>query len=142
MNGCIVALIPSNVMHRKYIYLLITICWLVVIWYVSSTPSYSLPNTGDVGSTIAHFVEYFILTFLVAKTLDAHEIPFHHHIIVPTFFLMIVAAGLDEFHQYFIPGRTPSWFDFSFDILGVIIGFSLYSILFHGKNYFHFTLTK
>lgn len=104
------------------------------IWYVSSTPSYALPNTGDAGSTIAHFVEYFVLTVLIAKTLDAHGMPFHHHVLVPTFVLMVTAAGLDELHQYLVPGRTPSWFDLSFDILGMILGFGLYSMMFHRRS--------
>ncbi len=128
-------------MHQKYLYSLLTIVWLIAIWYVSSTPSYDLPSTGNIGSTLAHFIEYFILTVLVAKTLDAHNVPFHHHIIMPTFVLMVFVAGLDELHQYLIPGRTPSWFDFSFDILGVVIGFSVYALVTHSKRHF-LRLTK
>jgi len=115
-------------MRRKHLYLLLTLGWLFGIWYVSSIPSYSLPSAGDVGSMIAHLVEYFVLTLLVAKTLDEHEQPFHHHSVVPVFLFMALLAGIDELHQLWIPGRTASWIDFSFDVVGIMFGFSLYVI--------------
>lgn len=116
-------------MHIKHRYLLLTVAWFFAIWVVSSVPQAQLPGIPESGSTLAHFIEYFVLTLLVAKTLDAHDVPFHHHIVAPVLLGMLFLAGADEFHQMIIPGRTASWIDFSFDSIGIIFGFSVYFII-------------
>ena len=39
-----------------------------------------------------------------------------------TIVLALLYAGVDEWHQSFVPGRTPRFGDVGFDMVGVIIG--------------------
>jgi len=46
--------------------------------------------------------------------------------------ISIIYGFLDEFHQLFIPGRYASFGDIIFNILGIIVGIMIYSLLGHG----------
>jgi VanZ family protein len=34
-------------------------------------------------------------------------------------------GATDEFHQAFVRGRTPDWADWSADVMGVLVGYTL-----------------
>ncbi len=66
----------------------------------------------------AHFTEYFILSLLILRGIRAgrEEMPLRWAL----WAILIVAAyaSLDEFHQVFVPGRTPAVRDVLLDTIG------------------------
>ena len=84
---------------------------------------------------LAHFTEYMILgilSYLLAKTwIKQRKI-----CVAVVAIQLFVSAGLDEFHQSFVPGRYASFWDVLLDTAGGMTGVLLV-ILFinlHGKN--------
>jgi VanZ family protein len=39
--------------------------------------------------------------------------------------ILLLFAGVDEYHQHWIPGRVPELMDWTADILGIAIGYAL-----------------
>ncbi len=79
----------------------------------------------------AHVTEYFLLTlsiFLPLRVLIFQKKQFHslrdflRNLLLPTFFLAVVCASLDEFHQSFVPGRCGTPIDVLVDSIGILIG--------------------
>lgn len=76
----------------------------------------------------AHMTEYFFLTFgiffplwiwfLTGTTGRSRKTTFYK-ILLLTFFLSVVCAALDEFHQVFVPGRSGSPVDVLIDSIGI-----------------------
>ena len=66
----------------------------------------------------AHFIEYFILSLLVLRGIRAGRK--ETHLAWAAVALLVVAcyASLDEFHQRFVPGRTPAVTDVLLDTTG------------------------
>lgn len=69
----------------------------------------------------AHMTEYFLLAIAISFPLYVYK--------VRGFWLFLLAgiicvgfAGLDEYHQSFVSGRTPGLKDVGFDSLGALIG--------------------
>jgi VanZ family protein len=77
-----------------------------------------------------HFIEYAVLAFLARRAF----VTSFHTIIQRYWFqlalLLIVSyALLDEFHQSFIPSRTPSIYDSAIDILGGLTVLLIFKLL-------------
>jgi len=89
-----------------------------MIWFLSSRP---LPvNIGNFDKT-AHLIEYCILGFLLAIAFELNRKNFNltaKHCLI----LGSIAGGLDEIHQYFVPGRSMDIFDFMTDVTGIAAG--------------------
>ena len=80
----------------------------------------------------AHMTEYFLLALSLQLPLAAW---FHHHISIKLrvwigFFMTVLLAALDEFHQYFVPGRSGNLTDVCIDSVGAVIA-SLCFLLFY-----------
>jgi VanZ family protein len=66
----------------------------------------------------AHLIVYGVLgTFLVRSF--THVDRFKHRVAGAVLIVGIVYGGLDEIHQYFVPGRESSVYDFLADGVGV-----------------------
>lgn len=76
----------------------------------------------------AHFFIYMFLGILIKNALSTSDIKGFKAIL---FALVVCAAyaASDEFHQYFVPGRTALVTDVFIDSTGSFIGIILYSIL-------------
>lgn len=68
-----------------------------------------------------HLVEYFILAVLVCNALWISGLR-GVKLYSVTFYMSVVYASLDEFHQSFVPGRGPQVEDVLLDGVGVVIG--------------------
>ena len=68
----------------------------------------------------AHFTEYFILSLLVLRGIRAGSREVHLRWALLTILIVAAYASLDEFHQRFVPGRTPAVRDVLLDITGGI----------------------
>lgn len=107
-------------------YWLPVVAWAGLIFALSSIPSLEsgLPKAGDlVLRKLGHIIEYAVLTLLLRRALRAHGLPPERSGISAAA-LALLYAGLDEYHQSFVPGREGSPRDVLIDALG--IGAALY----------------
>jgi VanZ family protein len=78
----------------------------------------------------AHFAESLVLSFLLHIAFTCSGLYLMNSLRISFVFSSFYAC-LDEFHQYFIPGRDPSFADVSVDVFGVLAGLTL--VLFSNK---------
>jgi hypothetical protein len=96
--------------------------WCGVIFGMSAIPSLS---TGwGVYDTIlrkmAHMVEFALLAALVWRALR-HTAPLPaRSLFLYSFLFAAIYAFSDEWHQAFVPGRTPAFTDVGFDSVGAL----------------------
>lgn len=94
-----------------------SIAWMGVIFRLSATPGSQLPGGY---STLGHLVAYAILGGLLVLPLG-RRFPHGQAIALATLFAS--AYGItDEFHQAFVPMRTPDVADWGVDTLGAFAG--------------------
>lgn len=67
----------------------------------------------------AHFSEYAILGFLLANSLSLSQ---QKKIYFKSFLVGSLYAALDEWHQYYVPGREARALDILIDSSGVLFG--------------------
>ncbi|MCL2773810.1 MAG: VanZ family protein [Oscillospiraceae bacterium] len=69
----------------------------------------------------AHFLIYFILGFCAANTVRQVTDNIRRIFLISLIWSSFYAAT-DEWHQYFVPGRSCRWQDWLIDTTGVLIG--------------------
>jgi VanZ family protein len=107
---------------------------MALIVAVSSVPlGGKIPLVLDFQDKLAHFGEYMILAFLLARAFCAgNATPTSRRLVAAL--VAAAAFGLfDEIHQHFVPGRTASALDFAADAVGAMAGTLAWSILLHRK---------
>lgn len=133
--------------YKKVIAWLLFVSWLILIFYFSNQPgsiSSDLSNhvlktilnnlaisnfnvLGGILRKLAHFSEYFILSFLTLNLVKQYKVVSPYDFMLVMFFCFFYASS-DEFHQLFIENRTASFLDVLLDYSGsllylTIIGF-------------------
>lgn len=86
-------------------------------------PEFYAPNIDK----LFHSMEYFILGALLFRAFS-NSISNHKHIYILSASILIASlyGATDEFHQYFISGRSCDFFDLLTDIIGSTTGAGLY----------------
>ena len=109
-------------MH-KIKYRLLTFLYGLIILVVNSIPGDEIPLIRfPYFDKIVHFGIYFGFGFFLLMAVIEHlEISGWRSIGI-SIFIGTLFGAIDEFHQYVIPRRIPSFYDFSADALGVILG--------------------
>ena len=130
--------------------------WLVVIFYLSAQPAADssnlskkvtkviieiIPLDSEVSTTenliaklepsirkLGHFSEYFVLGLLVANAFRVSGVFGLKGFIYSLLFCILYAVS-DEFHQYFVPGRSTEFKDIVMDTIGSVVGIGLYSLI-------------
>lgn len=92
--------------------------WAGVIFWLSSQPGSQLP--GRFPSEVGHFSAYFILAALLYGALRADGR--HGRAILVAVAIASVYGISDEFHQSFVPTRTPDVADWVMDTFGAACG--------------------
>jgi len=98
--------------------------WLLVIYFMSSRPSFPLPGINWLDELIriaGHFGEYAVLGFLLSRAIapNGERSPGQTLLVVA---LSALYALSDEWHQSFVPNRDASWLDLAVDTLGALAG--------------------
>lgn len=102
----------------KLVFRVVTVLYLSLIFYVSSLSApVELPSFPGFDKLI-HFMEFGLVGYLVYNSI-CDDFAERAEFISISF--SIFYGGLDEIHQYFIPGRSCDWMDFLADSLGVIV---------------------
>jgi VanZ family protein len=90
----------------------------ILHWLFPRLPLHTLQFIHHVIRKCGHFIEYFIFSLLILRGIRAgrHET----RLAWAALAILLVAgyAALDEFHQRFVPGRTPAMSDVLLDTTG------------------------
>jgi hypothetical protein len=111
---------PTTTLPRRatLVFWGLAVAWAGVIFWLSSQPGSQLP--GRFPSEVGHFSAYFILAALLYAALRADGRQGR-----AILFAIVIASvyGIsDEFHQSFVPARTPDVADWVMDTFGAACG--------------------
>ena len=97
------------------------IAQMAAIFVASSIPDLGeLP--GGVSPDFGHFVGYSLLGGLMARALaNARAAGLTNRVAALAWLACAIYAASDEFHQSFVPGRTPDVNDWLVDIAGAVV---------------------
>lgn len=105
----------------RVIAIIAALIWAALIFAVSHVSGGDFPSHPSFLNIVAHFCEYTVFAVLLALALHSPG-----RALWKTALAALVIASLyavsDEFHQSFIPGRTPDPLDWLTDTLGALLG--------------------
>jgi len=90
----------------------------ILHWLMPHTPMETLLVIHHIIRKCAHFTEYFILSLLILRGIRAGRKENRLAWALLAILLVASYASLDEFHQRFVPGRTPAVGDVLIDTTG------------------------
>lgn len=91
----------------------------LVLWLFPDSSAETLATVHFITRKIAHFTEYAILGFLAARAFStSRRLEVKRHWFLISLTIIVVYALLDEYHQSFVPSRTPSIYDSLIDMTG------------------------
>lgn len=112
-------------------YAMPAIVWSICIFIASSIPTYAMPalNIFEMDKVI-HLGVYFVLAACVFTACSHAEAPIslQRHRIAATILFVAVYGAVDEFHQYFVPGRSVELFDWLADVSGALLFIFLFFV--------------
>ena len=105
----------------------------LLLWLFPNLSEAQLATAHFLTRKAAHFAEYAVLAFLARRAFITSS----HAFIQRYWFqlgllLVVIYALLDEFHQSFVPSRTPSIYDSAIDIAGGLSVLLIYRL--YGKR--------
>jgi len=84
---------------------------------------------------VAHFVEYGVLGFLLARLIVNVQSTFSRGFLLVLVVILATLYGIsDEVHQAFVPGRNASPLDVTADGLGGLMGAVIYKRSIHKRD--------
>ncbi|HEV3482140.1 MAG TPA: VanZ family protein [Candidatus Acidoferrales bacterium] len=92
----------------------------ILHWLMPRAATATLLEIHHVIRKCGHFVEYFILSLLVLRGIRANRRDLRIVWALAAIAIVACYASLDEFHQIFVPGRTPAVADVLLDTIGGI----------------------
>ena len=104
-------------------YQLPALVWSVAIFALSAVPGMSSVRFPIRADKLIHGAIYFILCLLVWRALH-HQTRFPNlqkRALLAAYFFTLAYGALDEFHQIFVPGRTPDPMDLLADGTGALL---------------------
>ena len=117
--------VPPQLQNKKMKFLRTiypTLIWFCLIWILSSLPSQHIPSVNIAFfDKLEHIGVYVVLSCLLGYWLSFKD--WKLTIVILIYLFLLLLAGLDEYHQTYIPGREVSLYDFMANFAGIIIGF-------------------
>ena len=95
---------------------------------------FNISNTEKVSLIVrkcAHVSEFFILGILVINLISKYNVKYSYLI---SFIVCVLYASSDEFHQLFVSGRSGQVTDIFIDMIGVVLGLSIYCLIKYFKS--------
>jgi VanZ family protein len=114
-------------MKKRILMWLPSVIMMVLIFVASATPGDEVPEFGSIDLLIkkgGHMTGYALLAAacFLAVYVDTKNVK---RSAILSLCLAIVYAAADEYHQSFIPGRSPSVMDVGIDTAGAIVGLAI-----------------
>ena len=102
----------------------------LLLWFFPNLSEAQLAAAHFLTRKAGHFSEYAMLAFLARRAFISSSREFlQRYWFQVSLALIVIYALLDEFHQSFVPSRTPSIYDSAIDAAGglaVLIAFRLF----------------
>ena len=98
--------------------------WMGLIFLLSAQSQLPAPQPRWLDTFVeksSHFLEYALLAALIMRALHSGR-TWTWRDVGGAFAIAALYALSDEYHQSFVPGRTPDWSDILFDWLGAGAG--------------------
>jgi VanZ family protein len=114
-----------TLMPNRYVraaFLLAAVFWAILIFYLSSQPSIDAPMLFPGQDKLFHLIVFGILGFLVMGTLQPPQNGYRQQQLWWVAVAVMLYGISDEFHQYFVPGRSVDGYDVLADALGGLLG--------------------
>ena len=105
--------------------LLLALAWMAVLFYLSHQPTLDTPMLFPGQDKLFHALAYGVLGFLLLGSRAPAPDGFTELQIRSSILIASLYGISDEFHQYFIPGRSADAWDWVADTLGAVIAVSL-----------------
>lgn len=112
----------ASLLWRFIKYWLPVITYAIFIFNLSSLPGQYTPKLFAHQDVVFHIIEYAIFAFLLNRAFKEYcpSLSFMKRFFW-VFFLSILYAASDEFHQVFVPNRFSSLYDLAYDGMGIFI---------------------
>jgi VanZ family protein len=105
----------------------------ILLWFFPNLSEARLAFVHFLTRKTAHFSEYAVLAFLARRAFITSGRGFlQRYWFQLGLLLVVIYALLDEFHQSFVPSRTPSIYDSAIDIAGGLTILVIFK--FRGRN--------
>ncbi len=111
-----------NKVYSRAAFLLTTLSWAGLIFYLSSQPSIETPALFPGQDKLFHLIAFGILGFLVMGTLQAAHSGYQPKQLWWVALAVMLYGISDGFHQHFVPGRSVDAYDVLADALGGLLG--------------------
>jgi len=108
-------------MSLRHLSLLLALAWVATIFFLSNQPTLHLPSLFDNQDKVMHAGAYGLLGIFILGSMPL-RLPGYTR--GQVWFSVLIASlyGIsDEFHQSFVPGRTPDVADWLADTLGALL---------------------
>ncbi|MFA5405520.1 MAG: VanZ family protein [Ignavibacteria bacterium] len=115
-------------MNSKLKYHLPVVIICLGIFVESSFPTESYPKIDfELTDKIVHFGIYFVLfmAFYFSFNNQTKYLLLYKYSLFSALIFTVLYGASDEFHQYFVPGRSCEFYDWLADIFGAIFGIVL-----------------
>lgn len=100
---------------KGYIPALLCVLYTIAIFSVSSIPGGDVPGVEWIDMSLLHIPMFFILSYLIFRTLERKGVIFAVAIAI---ILSTLYGVFDEIHQIYVPGRDFSTLDIFLDFFG------------------------
>ncbi len=115
-------------------YLILHAPWQILalaIFVLSSLPGDDLPNLGfQAADKLIHMLIFGFLAVLILISFENATSSFlYHNARFLAIGITVLYGALDEIHQYYVPGRSASVWDWTADIAGAFILLFLFRLL-------------
>ena len=112
--------------------------WALVIFLFSSLTK--LPQVNKTGiplDKIIHLIEYFLLGFLLARGSFYISNRFiKEKYLIFSISVAVFVGFLDEFYQFFVPGRDSNFLDFIADVIGAVTAVLIFNKFYKNEEYY------
>ena len=119
-------------MIRNYSKSLPVVLWAFLIFLGSSLPSAKASDNGVIdfaAHKLAHIVEYGVLYLLYYRSVAGNFWDQKIEKVLQSLLFIVLYGAFDEYHQSFVPGRSPRARDVFIDLLGGILAYFLWRYL-------------
>jgi VanZ family protein len=120
MSSRIVTKVKSG-RGRRLLAWLAVLAWAGLIFFVSAQPKETFQRLGFTGQALSvggHLIVYFVLMILLVLAQRASTKLSNKQVYLVAFLIVAIYGLSDEYHQSFVPGRTPTLVDWIVDLVG------------------------
>lgn len=108
-------------MSRRKIYFFLFVGWAVLTFVLTSVPNFDLDDPIPCFDKLAHLGFYAVMAFFCGLWRRESGMGAKGAVMFAVLF-SAAAGAADEFHQYFVPGRSMDFVDWLADSVGGILG--------------------